>query len=67
MAAAGYKGETDNGNGYGIQDTEKKGQEEAFGYGFNIGYWKRILEQRIISFNFQVYFLRFSWIVRDRF
>ena len=29
--------------------------------------WKRILEQRIISFNFQVYFLRFSWIVRDRF
>ena len=24
MAAAGYKGETDNGNGYGIQDTEKR-------------------------------------------
>ena len=39
----------------------EKAQEKAFGHGFNIGNWKRILEQRIISFNFQVYFLRFSW------
>ena len=51
---------TVNGNGHGTQETEKA-QEKEFGNGFNFGNWKRILEQRIISFNFQVYFLRFSW------